>query len=193
MKQKVAALLMFLAGPFGAASIDLPEHPDLDAQCQVEFRVRNAGTEVTGTLGGVKTSIQFDAEDLNRSRILATADPATITTGIGIRDKHLKRSDYFHVAAYPDICLRSKAFRKSGNNRFTGRFEVTIKGISKEVIIPFALTRTGKGIRYSGSFELNRLDFALGEKSTLLDEKVKVSITVLQTVAEANIHRNSTK
>ncbi len=178
MSTKVATLLLLLLGPFGAASIGRPGQSYSDGQCRVEFRIRNAGTEVTGTLYGVKAAIQFNADDLNRSSILATADPATIKTGIGIRDKHLKRSDYFNVAAYPEIRLRSKAFRKSGKNAFTGQFELTIKGISKEVTIPFALTRTGKGICYSGSFELNRLDFNLGEKSALLDEKVHVSIMV---------------
>ena len=70
-------------------------------QCAVKFNIHNAGLEVTGTIDSVTAEIKFDPKSLSQSTIVATADPATIRTGIAIRDKHLKRSDYFDIAHYP--------------------------------------------------------------------------------------------
>ena len=147
--------------------------------CQVTFRIVNAGVEVTGTLKVDQLEIKFDTEALHQSNVFAIADPATLQTGIGIRDKHLKRRDYFDVEKYPEIRLASKGFRRDGKNKFSGEFELTIKGVTRTIVIPFTLRREKEVTRYQGSFEINRLDFGLGEKSMILDEKVNITIHVM--------------
>jgi polyisoprenoid-binding protein YceI len=108
--------------------------------------------------------------------IVATANTATISTGIAIRDKHLMRSDYFNTKQYPEIRLVSKSIRKSGR-QFIGEFDLTIKGITRTVAIPFTVRRHNNATLYRGSFEINRLDFKLGEKSAILDERVEIYIS----------------
>ncbi|GHN02597.1 hypothetical protein WSM22_40860 [Cytophagales bacterium WSM2-2] len=124
--------------------------------------------------------IQFDPRDLKQSKIAAIADPSTIQTGIEIRDNHLKRSDFFDVKEYPVISLESKSLR--GKKEFTGEFELIMKGNRKVVSIPFQVTRTPGGFTYQGKFEINRMDFHLGDKSLTLSEKVIIAIkaTVLK-------------
>jgi polyisoprenoid-binding protein YceI len=75
------------------------------------------------------------------------------------------------------ILIQSKGFVKTGKSNFAGRFDLTIKSITKEVVIPF--TRGGKGdtIFYKGSFEINRLDFNIGEESLTLDETVRIEVS----------------
>jgi len=67
----------------------------VDTQCTVSFQVINAGLEVDGTLKVKSTNIRFDPDNLRAASIQVSADPSSIETGIGIRDKHLRRSDYF--------------------------------------------------------------------------------------------------
>ncbi len=97
---------------------------------------------------------------------------------MSLRDKHLKRSDYFNVEKHPEIRLRSKSFRKAGQHKYIGEFDLGIKDVIKTISIPFAIKNEGVTTRYKGTFEINRLDFNLGEKSALLDEKVKVTLEV---------------
>jgi polyisoprenoid-binding protein YceI len=167
----VLALVCLVLTPKKSANI-------VKSQNLVEFHISNAGMEVNGVVGSISTDIQFDPADLEHSYMLAAADAATLQTGIAIRDKHLQRSDYFDVKNHPLIEIASKSFRKTGKNTFTGSFHLTIKGITKEVHIPFTVLDKQKDTIYKGSFEINRLDFNVGEKSVILDEQVKIFIEV---------------
>ena len=151
----------------------------VNAQCTVNFTVVNAGIEVEGTLKVKNANIQFDPDNLRQASIQVSADPSSIETGIGIRDKHLKRSDYFDTNTYPEIRLQSKSFRKTGKNEFEGRFELTIKATTKEITIPFTREQKGNTTYYEGNFEINRLDFSIGEESLTLDETVRVKVSAV--------------
>jgi polyisoprenoid-binding protein YceI len=70
-------------------------------QSSVRFSIRNAGLEVHGTIAGIEADISFHPDDLARSHMTATANPATLQTGISLRDKHLQRPDYFDVNKHP--------------------------------------------------------------------------------------------
>ena len=88
-------------------------------QCTVNFRVLNAVLEVEGSLKVKNANIRFDPDNLREASIQVSADPFSIETGIAIRDKHLRRGDYFDANKYPEIQLTSKNFSKSGKNEFT--------------------------------------------------------------------------
>ena len=105
------------------------------------LQVINAGLEVEGTLKVKHAHIRFDPDNLLHASIQVSADPSSIETGIGIRDKHLRRSDYFDTNTYPEIRLQSKSFSKRGKNEFAGKFDLTIKSTTKEITIPFTEKR----------------------------------------------------
>ena len=151
--------------------------PLVNAQCTVNFTVGNAGLEVEGTLKVKDANIIFDPENLQHASIQVSADPSSIETGIGIRDKHLRRNDYFDTNTYPEIRLQSKSFRETGKNRFEGKFDLTIKSTTKEITIPFTRKKKGELTYYEGDFEINRLDFNIGEQSLTLDETVRVKVS----------------
>jgi polyisoprenoid-binding protein YceI len=173
MKMIIIFLLMLTSFP-GIYNKSIIDDPSRAVNCLVKFSVYNAGMEATGTLGVATAQIKFHSDELDPSTISATADPATIQTGIAIRDKHLKRSDYFDIEKYNAINLTSKSIRKMGKNKYKGVFNLTMKGITKSIVIPFNLVYEDKSIIYRGVFEINRLDFNLGEESLILDKKVKI-------------------
>jgi polyisoprenoid-binding protein YceI len=168
--------LLFAALAHSGVAVFLPAS---SLSGKVEFTIINASMEVTGTIENVKGKLEFDSEDLGHSVIDVTADPRTIHTGIAIRDKHLKRKDYFDVERYPLISMSSKSFRKVGKNKFVGQFALTIKDQTRAIEVPFTVTRESDAVRYKGSFTISRLDFDLGEKSTILDEKVRIDIVAI--------------
>jgi polyisoprenoid-binding protein YceI len=148
-----------------------------DAQCTVNFTVMNAGLAVEGSLKVKNANIRFDPDNLQHASIQVSADPSSIETGIGIRDKHLRRSDYFDSNACPEIRLQSKSFRRTGKNEFEGKFDLTIKSTTKEITIPFTRKNKSETTFYEGTFELNRLDFNIGEESLMLEETVRVRVS----------------
>jgi polyisoprenoid-binding protein YceI len=147
------------------------------AEAYVEFRIMNAGVEVTGVIEAVRVDINFDEKNLHENTIIATARTANIRTGILIRDKHLQRGDYFHADLYPEITLTSIAFKKTAQHKFLGTFILKIKNVTREVTIPFSIRQDGNTLTYSGTFEIDRLDFGLGEKSLILSNVVKVFVS----------------
>jgi polyisoprenoid-binding protein YceI len=177
MKCTVAFALIALPSLFLASRRDREELPVGVRECRVTFSIVNAGMEVTGVIDSVRAVANIDLDHLVQSTIVASADPATIRTGITIRDRHLMRSDYFNVACYSRIHLRSTALRKTGRHTFTGNFDLTVKGITRSVMIPFTLKRERGKTQYSGSFTVNRLDFRLGEESPILGDRVTVYVS----------------
>lgn len=154
-----------------------PRHNDKLAESLIEFRIENAGIEVSGVIDEVQADINFNEKNLAESTIIAKAQPLHIRTGIPIRDRHLKRSDYFHADRFPEITLTSTSFQKVGRHKFLGTFILMIKNFKKELTIPFSIEHRGDAIIYSGAFEINRLSFGLGEESLILDNIVKVFVT----------------
>jgi polyisoprenoid-binding protein YceI len=143
--------------------------------CSVRFSVENAGFDVEGTLDVARTEIRFDPNQLKKSSVEIILDPSSIETGIDIRNKHLKRSDYFDVARFPEIRVRSTGFRRKNKNEVVGEFSLTIKSVTKQISIPIEIKEIGDVIAYEAIFQVNRLDFGVGEESLTLDNTINIT------------------
>lgn len=161
--------------PIAGLLLMASNQPGPATSVKLSFTTMNAGITVSGTLDG-NAEINFNPADLQNSAIRAIASPSTIRTGIDIRDKHLQKEDFFNTRQYPLMVLQSKRFRKTGRQNFAGEFDLTIKSITRPVTIVFSRVPEKNTIRYEGHFEMNRLDFLLGEKSMVLDEVVRINL-----------------
>ena len=116
----------------------------------VVFHIKNAGITVDGSFKGLAASIQFDENDLANSSIYASVKTATINTGIDKRDEHLRKDEYFDVANHPKIEMRSTTITKNDKG-YTGQFDVSIKGKTKAISMPFTFVNNGTTGKFSGS------------------------------------------
>ena len=148
---------------------------------RVVFHISNAGLNVEGILGGLVGDIKFSKNKLTKSSFTATAKSETIQTGIKLRDKHLKKADYFDVEKHPTIKITSNAITKTKVG-FESRCSITIKGVTKEIVIPFTFNQTKNQAVFTGTCSLNRLDFGLGEKSIILSDTVEIDIWISATL-----------
>lgn len=146
---------------------------------KIEFIIKNMGLNINGTMN--VTTIQFKrpSADLASWTIEGSAAPATISTGISLRDKHLNKADYFDVAKYPAIQLRSTGIKAKGKNAYEGTFQLTLKGITNTITIPFSITKNGEAENMAGEFTIRRLDYGLGEESSILANNVKIRVSAL--------------
>lgn len=133
---------------------------------------------MNGTIAGLEAQILFDSQNPAVSKIEGSVDLNTISTGISIRDKHLKRSDYFDVKKSPKITIVSTSIEKSATRKYKGISNITIKGITKSVNIPFTFLKIGNKCIFKGEFAINRLDFKVGEESIMLADVVKVKVEI---------------
>lgn len=147
---------------------------------QVVFHINNAGLDVTGSIAGISGNIKFSKNKLTKSSFIASAKSETIQTGIKLRDKHLKKADYFDVEKYPIMTISSKQITKAKNG-FEATCTLSLKGQNKDIVIPFTFDQTTTKAQLKGSFELNRLDYGIGEKSIILSDQVRIEIWVSAT------------
>lgn len=88
---------------------------------------------------------------------------ASLDTGIGRRDKHLRSEDFFDVEKYPEISVVVTAVEPTKGRAAHLRANFTIKGVSAPVPLPVTITELDDGsIRFSGATEIVRSRFDMG-------------------------------
>ena len=142
----------------------------------ITFEIKNVDITTGGSIGGLETKVHFNPSNLNTSTLEASVDVNTINTGNSSRDEHLRSDDFFDVAHFNKISLRSVSFKHKSGDNYTGRFILTIKGRSKQVDIPFTFLDKDNTVTFKGTFKLDRLDFGVGGKSMILSDEVIVHI-----------------
>jgi polyisoprenoid-binding protein YceI len=167
-------ILPMLASLF---SLGLVPKPLSVTRAEVRFTIKNAGLPVNGTLGELEAKLSFDPAEPEKSHLEATVAVATLATGIGARDRHLMKPEYFDVAKYPTIKLSSTSVARQGKS-FVGQFSLTIKGKTRAIAMPFTYSTTSIGSQLEGTFRLNRRDFNVGGDSWVLADNVDVTIKV---------------
>jgi polyisoprenoid-binding protein YceI len=126
-----------------------------------------------GSVTGLKAEIKFNVEDVSKSSISGTIDVTTLTTSNNKRDTHLQQEDMFNAAKFPTMDFKSTSITKTETG-YLMKGEVTIKGTTKAVEIPFTFLENvfvAKLIIYSNDFEV----FSQKKRE---DSKVLVNITV---------------
>ena len=142
----------------------------------ITFRIKNIGIVTTGTIGGLQANIRFNPANLASSSVEASVDVNTVNTDNSDRDDHLKSDDFFDAAHFPRIILKSVSLRHKRGSNYTGQFNLTMKGKSKLIDIPFSCTEKNTTMEFKGAFKLNRLDFGMGENSMILSNDVAINL-----------------
>ena len=100
----------------------------------------------------------------------AVIDTTGIYTGIGKRDEHLRSPDFFDVATFPAITFHSTGFEASGGNKGNLTGQLTVHGITRQVILDAAISGPVKSpeeiggettIGISARTMVNREDFGI--------------------------------
>lgn len=144
---------------------------------EIKFSIQNAGLTVNGALSNLSGEINFDPAKLSSSSIDVSVPISSIKTGIEMRDSHLKKEEYFNAAKYADIRLKSSFFVLR-NEQYIGYFMLTLKGVSKNITIPFTASMQNGLLVLVGEFTLDRLDYKVGGKSLVMGNEVKVKLLV---------------
>ena len=87
---------------------------------------------------------------------------------------HLKSQDFFDVTNFPKSSFKAKLFSpvkdaKEGDANYTVKGDITIKGITKEIIFPATIKITENEITASADFNIDRTDFGIKFKSNKYD------------------------
>lgn len=134
--------------------------PDRSA---ITFKVGNMWGLVN--VKGRFTDFTGDGQLTGQGAVFGRVDirAASLDTGIGLRDKHLRSPDFFDVDRFGEISVVVTALHPTTGKAADVRANFTIKGITAELPLPVTISELDDGsIRIAGETTLDRGRFDLG-------------------------------
>ncbi|MGK5737654.1 YceI family protein [Micromonospora sp. URMC 103] len=128
------------------------------------------------------------AEDPMQSSVTATIQAASITTGQGDRDTHLRSGDFLDVEKFPTLEFRSTGVKSRDGDEFVLLGELTIKDVTRQVELEVRFEGVGRSpfgqdiFGFAAHTEIDREDFgltwnvALESGGVLVSKKIKIEI-----------------
>lgn len=134
----------------------------------INFEATQYGKSFNGTFKEFDGTIAFDPENLAESRVDIKVDISSIDTGSADRDQQARGSDWFNVADYQAARFISESFTKIEANRYEAQGELTLRGVTLPLTLPFTLEISEKGgsmrtARMAAQITLQRLDYGIGQ------------------------------
>ena len=145
---------------------------------KVAFASSFDGGAFNGSFRRWDAAIRFDPANLAGSSALVTFDMTSAATGDSSRDQALPQDDWFAAARFPKATFKAMSFRSLGGNRYQAVGDLTIRGVTKPLTLPFTLVITGGVAKMNASVGLNRLAFGVGQGDWKTTEVVPGTVTV---------------
>jgi len=161
------------------------------AHSSIQFHVRHLMvSKVHGRFHKWDGTLELDPERPELSKLAVTIDASSIDTREPKRDDHLRSPDFFEVEKYPTLTFQSTKIEKLGDQHFALTGDLTIHGVTKEVVLdveggdivkdPWGGTRTG----YSAKTSISRKEFgltwnvALETGGFVVSDKIEITLEI---------------
>jgi polyisoprenoid-binding protein YceI len=162
---KMSRLALFLVlNALVAPAAQAVEFTQVQAdQSRITFGYSQMGV---GMEGGFKTfngQVHFDPAQPASAQAVIEVDLASIDTGTPEADEEVATKTWFHTLAFPTARFASTSVKAVGDNRYEVAGHLTIKGQTREILVPVTFTAQGNAGVFAGSLTLRRGGFAIGE------------------------------
>jgi polyisoprenoid-binding protein YceI len=161
------------------------------AHSRVGFVARHAMvTKVRGSFDEFEGTATLDGSNPENSSVSVTIQVASVDTRNDQRDGHLRTNDFLDVEKFPTISFSSTAIKHLGGNDFEVTGNLTVKGVTKQVVLPVEYQGAAtdpygnKRIGFEGSTTINRSDYgvnfnaALETGGVLVSEKITLEFEI---------------
>jgi len=133
------------------------------ANSKINFVIRQMNVPVEGGFKRFSAQATFDPAKVESGKFSVSVDLSSIDTGSADGDSEVQRPTWFDMAHFPKATFVSKTVLKQAGARFLARGEISIKGKSRTVEVPFTMDKQGNGTWVaSGSLPIRRSDFGIG-------------------------------
>ena len=151
----------------------------------VSFSTTWSGSAIEGRFDKWTADILFSPEALDRSRVKVDIDLASAVSGDAQRDESMRGEDWFDTSRHAKATFSSTRFEKVGADRYVAHGQLSLRGVTKPVRLPFTLKIEGDRARVSGVTSLDRTAFGVGQgewtSTDQIPAQVKVSIALTAT------------
>lgn len=186
----VAGLLLAPAAPLESAGARATTLPAADTfavdgvHSSILFRCGHLGVSYQwGRFNSFTGEFVLD-EDPAKSHVSIEVEAASVDTGNGGRDDHLRGPDYFDAKQFPKMTFRSTAVAKGEGDAYAITGDLELHGVKKS--ITFDVQKVGEGdfdkfgyrAGFTGSFTIDRFDFGIESSGETLGHDVEMTFSI---------------
>jgi polyisoprenoid-binding protein YceI len=186
MKHPILSLIAasVTLGSFASANAAVETYDIDPVHTWVGFSVSHFFTKVPGYFSAVKGTIVVDRDHLEKSKVEAVIEVASITTNTKMRDDDLRSTNFFAAAKFPALTFKSKAWKSTGGDTYAVTGVLTMKSVAKEVVLKVTSLGFGPGMKgalisgWEASITLDRRDFDISADQGMIGNSVDVVIQI---------------
>ncbi|MFT3753666.1 MAG: YceI family protein [Paludibacter sp.] len=128
-------------------------------------------SEITGHFTEFSVKVKTSKPDYTDMKVTVSAKTASISTGVEMRDNHLKTADFFDVQQFPELKFESTAVKKLSDKKFVLSGNLTMHGVTKPVklnVVYYGVVENPMNKKSTFGFHIvgsvKRSDFGIGPK-----------------------------
>ncbi len=134
------------------------------AKSEIAFSITQMGVRFDGRFDKWQGDIDFRPDALAQSTAAIDIDLASVDLASDDSDAAARGSLWLDTAKFPVARFRSTSIIAAGGNRYRVAGRLTLKGITRDCVVPIEVTADAAGNRVAvGSFTLKRLEYHVGE------------------------------
>ena len=177
--------LLIVQSAFAADTYDFDK-----AHSTIGFQIRHLFSNVTGKFDDFTGTIQFDEANPEQSSVEVNIKTTSIDTGVKMRDDDLRSPNFFDAAKYPETTFKSKSVKANDKNNFEVTGDLTMHGVTKEIVLKVELIGKGAGMKpgsvlsgWDATTAFKRSDFGLAwnkaiEGTQVVGDDVKIELHI---------------
>lgn len=132
-------------------------------QSRIGFGYEQMGVSMDGSFGKFSSTLRFDPAAPQAAAATIEVDLASVDTGSAEGDDEVATRSWFNTPAFPTARFASTGVKALGGDAYEVAGKLTIKGTTKDVVVPASFTPQGDTGVFEGSLTIQRGDFSIGE------------------------------
>ena len=168
----LAAMLLASGGGASAQSV-------LIEKSEIGFSSKQKRNNIDGKFRKWRANVDFRPKQLAKSKAELEIELSSIDLASEELENEIKRPVWFDTEQFPVARFTSTAMKGLGADRYEIRGELSLKGITRDVVVPVALQKDAGGNSIAeGQFTLNRFDYKLGDGPWIDGDKVASDVAI---------------
>lgn len=149
---------------FGAPVLGATDWTVVSPTSSVNFSAVQQGSSFEGRFASFSAEIRFDPGDPGGGSIVGVVEMGSVQTRDSERDRTLLDGEWFDPGNFPESRFESERI-EAAETGFRAHGQLTLKGVTQPIAMNFEFEEAENGAtaRFAGTFELERLQFGVGE------------------------------
>ena len=158
------------------------------SKSKLGFGVQWSGQPFGAMFKSWNADIDFDPADLAHAHVVVTIDLASEASDSPDNDDGVQGAQGFQVSQFPQAKFEATSFTHGSGNQYAAKGFLTIKGVKKPVTLNFQLQITGDKAHMSGTADVMRGDWGLGQGEWASEKTVSHHVGIFVDLTATKAH-----